>query len=289
MCNKAKSADDVPSTPQTTDTLATFLAPLLGKRLAADWVCGCGELNFASRSKCRLCKRAKTNAVVAVADDDEQRAAPTLSQPETNTTAPRGDVPVEVLCSIDIERAGPALQYGILMIGVCVGLGNGTVLEKAAFCWKIKAERENFDATTWDEFWCKHVDVLERIYANATDNPLGEFVAFMQRLEAKHGPFGRKHKKKVNFRFCGDNLPYDLGHISIAMAKAGHRFHVQEMFDDYVSACDPTERLRLMTPARRASITRECKAPHDHWAVNDATRNYELMVGTLRLAAQQGW
>lgn len=257
MCNKAKSGGGVATT-----------TAVLGKR-PGDWDCACGELNFAVGSECRQCKRVKPGA----------------QQPNA-TPAP--SLPVEILCSIDIERCGPALSYGILMIGVCVGLADGRVLERQAFCWKVKPQREAFDGTTWDEFWCKHVDVLERIYANAIDNPLGAFVDFMTRLEATYGPFGRKHKKQVYFRFCGDNLPYDLGHISVDMAKAGYHFHVQEMFSDYVTACDPTERMRTMPRDVCDRITRACTAPHDHWAVSDATRNYELMVGVLKWMATQG-
>lgn len=172
----------------------------------------------------------------------------------------------------------------MMMIGLCFGTTDGTILLQRAFCWKRSAYA--FDTETYDEFWCKHPAVLDRIEAEASsDTPLLDFVTCMRDLEAKYGPFGRKHEAAVKVKIGGDALGFDWGHISIEMYKAGFMRHAQEMFSDYVPSFDPTDQMRGMTVAEKARVMTDVTAPHDHWAVSDATRIFQIACGVAKVMA----
>jgi len=54
---------------------------------------------------------------------------------------------------------------------------------------------------------------------------------------------------------------------------------LSEMFTGYVPCDDPTEVERGLTPAQRARVESFITAPHDHWAVNDATQHFQRWCG----------
>lgn len=177
--------------------------------------------------------------------------------------------------SIDIERASPDFSSPILAIGVCFGRDDGTILEQRAFCHSVPP-RDEFEPSC-SAFWAQHEAVLARIDAEAVPTPIRDFHAWLVQCEKKYGPFGRKHQDKTKLVIVTD-CAYDLAHIAVAFDRLSLRRGVQEMFDDYVSHADPTERIRGLPAKTRAEIEAQLRTPHDHWPVNDATRTYELMV-----------
>ena len=192
--------------------------------------------------------------------------------------APIADAPKKYFLAVDIERVGPDFKYGILAIGACFGTSDGTIIEQRAFCAKVPPA-ENFDPKCWSEFWSKYPEVLKRINGAATGAPITLFHHWLLELQIRFGPFGRKHKDKVNFKLVSDNPAYDIGMINLEFFKLGLTRSMAEMFDDYVPTDDPSEQVRAMTADQKKRVDAFIKAPHDHWPVNDATQIFQQRCG----------
>jgi hypothetical protein len=171
---------------------------------------------------------------------------------------------------------GPDLTHELLAAGIVLGTGDGKVLFKRLF--GTRARQEDFDKKTWDEFWCKFPDALAQIEAAATARPIKDVYDCLMGVEEKYGPLGRRHEKKVVFKFISDNPGYDLGKLAVAFRDAGYKRLPQEIFDDYVSCQDPTEQMRTMSPQTKQRVLARVKTQKDHNPVNDALRNYELLL-----------
>ncbi len=190
--------------------------------------------------------------------------------------------PQRYFLSVDIERSGPQLDKNcMLMIGICFGTADGKIILTYPFCWMI--ESVEFDPITMAEFWSKHPAILEDIKREGKYSPMADFIECLKELEHNYGPFGREFEKEVVLRFISDEGGYDFGHISIEMFKHGVKRHLQEFFSDFVPSVNPTERLKTLSATDKATVMAQVTAPHDHWAVNDATRNYQMMVAIDKL------
>jgi hypothetical protein len=186
--------------------------------------------------------------------------------------------PVEYVCAIDIERIGKEFDYGVLAVGVCFGTADGRMLHKWAFCGRVP-DKEKFEKRCWDEFWVNYPEQLKLIDESATENHISALHARFLWLQKQYGPFGRKHRKTVSFRWCSDNGPYDFGMVNLEFSKLGLPTTCAEMFDDYVPTDDPTEQEAKLTQKQQALIALCITVPHDHCPWNDAAQHYQRLCG----------
>lgn len=180
-----------------------------------------------------------------------------------------------VYVSIDIETISPDYSVPIAAVGLVVGDEKGNVLDRRAFCHKYnEAQMDSETKKFWDQF----PYVLERIRAEAVADPMAELHTYLVNLEKKYGPFGRKHKDRVEFKWLCDNPGFDISRINSEFKDRGWR-PLAEMFDDYVSTDDPSEQMRGLTPMQKNRVDSYVKTPHTHWPVDDAEETYEQYIG----------
>jgi len=127
--------------------------------------------------------------------------------------------PYSYYLALDIEHTGGPLTdpKRVLMIGLCFGRVDGTVLLQRAFCWPVPKPAE-FDRKTWEEFWLKYPNVIARIdeEAKKTQTPLADFLECLMDLEKKYGPFGKDAPSTI-MRYVSDNPGGDIGSINTAI------------------------------------------------------------------------
>jgi hypothetical protein len=187
----------------------------------------------------------------------------------------------EYWLALDLERLGPEYAYGVLAIGVCFGTPDGTVLDARAFCGRVP-EQSGFDAYCWSSFWSKFPDVLARIDSEAQDDHVLACYRWLCELEAKYGPFGRRHAAQRKLVLLSDNPAYDFGVLGAEIAHLRGRAvarPISEMFDDYVPTDDPGEQLTFASAEQRERVFSYVTAPHDHYPANDATQIFQMRAG----------
>ena len=200
-----------------------------------------------------------------------------VAQPTTLIVGPK-----RYILAVDLERTGPSFRYGVWAIGACFGTDDGTILETVIGS-KAAMDERDYDPKTWDEFWSKLPDIRNRINSFAVDNHMRLFHQWLEALETRYGPFGRKHTSKVKLSLASDNPGYDFGHLMVEFRKHGYEHGVAEMFDDYVSTDDPSEQENGLMPDERKEAVKMITAGHTHDPLDDAIVIFQHLCGIRRV------
>ena len=115
-----------------------------------------------------------------------------------------------LLCALDIETSGPKLiKNGILSIGICAGTVSGNILVKKRIDLKLE-EDQTFDKDTYDNFWKKNLNVLEKIKKDAI-NPKDAMIEFMKIINNLDSNY--------QLIIISDCVSFDIGFINYYLAK----------------------------------------------------------------------
>jgi len=201
------------------------------------------------------------------------------TQPTTLVVGPK-----RYILAVDIERTGPAFRYGVWSIGACFGTDDGTILE-TFISSKTAVDEKDYDPETWTEFWSKLPVIRERVNSFAVEDHIREFHVWLEALETRYGPFGRKHTSKVKLSLASDNPGYDFGHLMVEFHKHGYERGVAEMFSDYVSTDDPSEQENGLIPDEREEAKKFITAGHTHDPLDDAIAIFQHLCGIRRVLA----
>jgi hypothetical protein len=204
-------------------------------------------------------------------------------QKTSDVIDPLADVPSRgkeyYFLAVDIESCG---KNDILAIGLVFGKRTGEVLEKHAFCAKPPLSQSGFDKETWNQFWKHHPDILARIDAASTEDPIKEFYEMVVRIDLKYGPFGRKHKDVAELRLVSDNPAYDIGLIDYHLIQRFGK-KLNACFSDYVPTDDPTEQETFLLPEEKKIVSAWCTTEHDHFPSNDAEQIFQRRCGIAQV------
>lgn len=174
--------------------------------------------------------------------------------------------------AIDIEKSGDRFIDKILMIGCCLGDLNGIVIETKAFCGVVPSLSE-FDKKCYDEFWIKHLDVLERIKTNSQPNMIVNFMDYYYDLE--------KRFPDSKIKLVSDNPAYDLSNIDVQLMNHGYVYPIRYSKNGgYRGVSDPSEMLNALSLSIQSTINKtvDDQITHDHWAENDAKSIYLTLI-----------
>lgn len=167
-----------------------------------------------------------------------------------------------IYLALDIEKKGTTLAYPLIQIGAVWGT-NKSDLQKRSFCFDYKDAA--FEPRCYEEFWCKHKDIYERICAEAIEPKLQwkKFGQFLDDLEASG----------ATIELLTDNPAFDIATIDYYLhTELGRRglqynrdmsrrkIHDSSMRDKGI----PKYYMKAVT-ARAHQL-----AKHSHWAVDDA-------------------
>lgn len=112
--------------------------------------------------------------------------------------------------AVDIETSGPSFsRNGIIAIGYCVGLLDGTVISKKRICMDLP-ENSCFNERCWTTFWNFQQDILKELQQNTVTPELGirEFSNDLHIFEQLY-----------NLKIVSDNPVFDIGFINYYLDK----------------------------------------------------------------------
>lgn len=196
----------------------------------------------------------------------------------------------KVYLALDIEKTGSKnLQHPICSIGWCLGLEDGTVLEKNRINLKVKwpikmadsLDYGDFEPRCWDEFWSKHPSALvELITRDAVGMTTGmfQFSALLDRLEEQYP------SPEYKLTFLSDNASFDIAALDVNLERYVNRIPLR-----YSKTCKyraieaPDDMLDVFPSHVVKKLVAQKIDPyvsHDHDPANDAEhiyRQYLLM------------
>jgi hypothetical protein len=117
---------------------------------------------------------------------------------------------ITLICSIDIETSGPQIiKNGIISLGYCIGSLHGKTLVKKRINMKLD-DNHTFDEDTYNKFWLKHIDILDKLKENQVDPKTGmnEFIKDVDEYDSKY-----------KLIIVSDNPSFDLAFVNYYLAK----------------------------------------------------------------------
>ena len=115
-----------------------------------------------------------------------------------------------IICAIDIETSGPnIIKNGIISIGYCIGSINGKVLIKKRINMLLDNEC-SFDNDTLQNFWMKHLDILDKLRENqiSPKDGMNEFIKDIDDYDSKY-----------KLIIISDNVSFDISFVNYYLAK----------------------------------------------------------------------
>jgi len=176
----------------------------------------------------------------------------------------------QIYVAWDIESSGPGFQHPVVAVGVCYG----TISAYRKKRWYLDFDTKDFDATCYEEFWSKNLDLLNNIKKDAVPQEQGwkSISTFLTELEQQH--------PKSRIVVCSDNPAFDLTLMDYNLYKYCNRLGVR--YSDkgkYRQVMDPTEQRRFH-PQKDLLKKRlyESGARHTHNPDDDAEGIYMQQV-----------
>jgi DNA polymerase III epsilon subunit-like protein len=115
-----------------------------------------------------------------------------------------------ILCSIDIETSGPnIIKNGIISIGYCIGSLHGKLLIKKRINMKLDDDC-TFDNDTLQNFWMKHLPILEKLRENQV-SPKDGMTEFTKDID--------EYDSKYKLVIISDNVSFDISFVNYYLAK----------------------------------------------------------------------